>query len=148
MRSLAHFSQRKPLSNEGGVPGAEKELPSVSTQEDRSHERRFFRANVDFPVTIIVPGHELILTGQALDLSRGGMRVSTTTDLPAGQPIVLRFVLPNNERELLVRAKIVLSFYDNASKTYAHGIAFTQYTTHDHDQIANFVSNVESRPQP
>ena len=60
---------------------------------------------------------------------------------------MLRFVLPSNERELLVRAKIVLSFYDNASKTYAHGVAFTQYTTHDHDQIANFVTNVESRPQ-
>ena len=60
---------------------------------------------------------------------------------------MLRFVLPDNERELLVRAKTVLSFFDNASKTYAHGIAFTQYTTHDHDQIANFVTNVESRPK-
>ncbi len=60
---------------------------------------------------------------------------------------MLRFVLPNSERELLVRAKIVLSFFDNSSQMYAHGIAFTQYTTHDHDQIANFVTNVESRPQ-
>lgn len=117
----------------------------MSTQEDRSHERRFFRANVNFPVRIIVPGHELILTGTAYDLSRGGMRVSTSTDLPAGQPIVLRFVLPDGERELLVRGKIVLSFYDASTKTYAHGIAFTQYTTHDHDQIAGFVTNAESR---
>lgn len=117
----------------------------MSTQEDRSHERRFFRANVNFPVTIIVPGHELILTGTAFDLSRGGMRVSTSTDLPAGQPIVLRFILSDGERELLVRGKIVLSFYDASTKTYAHGIAFTQYTTQDHDQIAGFVTNAESR---
>lgn len=117
----------------------------MSTQEDRSHERRFFRANVNFPVTIIVPGHELILEGTALDLSRGGMRVATTTDLPAGQPIMLRFLLPEGDRELLVRAKIVLSFFDASTKSYAHGIAFTQYTTHDHDQIAGFVTNVESR---
>lgn len=96
------------------------------------------------PVTIIVPGHELILTGTALDISRGGMRVATKTDLPAGQPIVLRFLLENGDRELLVRAKIVLSFYDAASKVFAHGIAFTQYTTHDHDQIAAYISNVES----
>jgi len=116
----------------------------VSTQEDRSRERKFFRANVIFPVTIIVPGHELILAGEALDISRGGMRVATTTDLPAGQPIVLRFMLKTGDRELLVRAKIVLSFYDAAKKAFAHGIAFTQYTTHDHDQIAAFVSGVES----
>ena len=142
-----HFSPLRQSFNEGGVPAAENQLAPVSTQEDRSHERRFFRANVDFPVTVIVPGHELILGGKALDLSRGGMRVSTNTDLPAGQPIMLRFELPNGSRELLVRAKIVLSFFDAASKTYAHGIAFTQYTTHDHDQIANFVTSAESRPK-
>lgn len=116
----------------------------MGTQEDRARERKFFRAKVDLPVTIIVPGHELILTGKALDVSRGGMRVSTTTDLPAGQPIVLRFILRPGERELLVRAKIVLSFFDASEKAFAHGIAFTQYTTHDHDQIASFISSVES----
>jgi c-di-GMP-binding flagellar brake protein YcgR len=121
-----------------------KSQNSVSTQEDRSRERRFFRAHVDFPVTIIVPGHELILTGKALDLSRGGMRVGTTTDLPAGQPIVLRFALPKGERELLVRAKIVLSFFDAANNAFAHGVAFTQYTTHDHDAIASYVTGLET----
>jgi c-di-GMP-binding flagellar brake protein YcgR len=116
----------------------------VGTQEDRSRERKFFRANVNLPVTVIVPGAELILTGTALDISRGGMRVATSTDLPAGQPIVLRFELTSGDRELLVRAKIVLSFYDAATKAFAHGIAFTQYTTHDHDQIAAFISSVET----
>jgi hypothetical protein len=118
--------------------------PSVSTQEDRSRERRFFRARVDFPVTVIVPGHELILLGKALDLSRGGMRVGTSTDLPAGQPIVLRFILAKDGRELLVRAKVVLSFFDAASNAFAHGVAFTPYTTHDHDAIASYVSNLET----
>ncbi|HVA28061.1 MAG TPA: PilZ domain-containing protein [Candidatus Baltobacteraceae bacterium] len=117
----------------------------MGTQEDRSRERKFFRANVGFPVTIIVPGAELILTGNALDISRGGMRVATGTDLPPGQPIVLRFMLENGDRELLVRAKIVLSFFDATNSVYAHGIAFTQYTTHDHDQIGAFISSVESK---
>jgi c-di-GMP-binding flagellar brake protein YcgR len=124
-------------------PNAEV-VPAVSTQEDRSRERKFFRARVNFPVTIIVPGHELILSGTALDLSRGGMRVSTNTDLPAGQPIVLRFLLSGGDRELLVRAKVVLSFFDAASNAYAHGIAFTQYTTHDHDAIGAFIDGVEA----
>ncbi|HEX8806884.1 MAG TPA: PilZ domain-containing protein [Candidatus Aquilonibacter sp.] len=112
----------------------------MSTQENRSNERRFVRANVDFPVTIIVPGYELVLTGDAVDLGRGGMRITTTTDLPAGQPIVLRFTLPGVEREMLVRAKIALTFFDNSSKRYAHGVAFTQYMSSDHEKIAVFVS--------
>ncbi len=74
------------------------------------------------------------------------MRVATSTDLPAGQPIVLRFVLPNKERELLVRARIVLSFFDAASKAYAHGIAFTQYTTQDHEEISTWVKPSEEDP--
>ena len=68
---------------------------------------------------ITVPGDELVINGNAVDLSRGGMRISTSTDLPAGQPIVLRFALPPGTRELLVRAKIALTFYDAASKRYA-----------------------------
>jgi hypothetical protein len=117
----------------------------VSTQEDRSHERRFYRADVDFPVTIIVPGHELVLSGDAVDLSKGGLRVTTTTDLPAGQPIVLRFTLPNSDREMLVRAKIALSFFDAAAKRYAHGVAFTQYAASDHDRISAFVAEREPK---
>ena len=116
----------------------------MSTQENRSHERRYFRAPVDFPVTIIVPGDELVINGHAVDLSRGGMRIMTSTDLPAGQPIVLRFSLPPSARELLVRAKIALTFYDASQKHYAHGIAFTQYSTQDHDAIASFIAEKET----
>ena len=112
----------------------------MSTQEDRSSERKYYRAVVEFPVTIIVPGHELVLVGKAIDISRGGMRVATSTDLPAGQPIVLRFTLPDDDREMLVRAKIALTFYDASTKLYAHGIAFTQYTSGDHEKIAAFIA--------
>jgi Tfp pilus assembly protein PilZ len=116
----------------------------VSTQEDRSNERRFFRATVDVPVTIIVPGHELVLSGNAVDIGRGGMRVTTSTDLPAGQPIWLRFSLPESSHEMLVRGKIALTFYDASSKRYAHGVAFTQYASADHAAIVAFVSTKES----
>lgn len=100
---------------------------------------------MELPVTIIVPGHELILAGIARDVSRGGMRVATTTDLPAGQSVVLRFLLPGSDRELLIRGKVVLSFYDAATKQYAHGIAFTQYTPADLDAVARWVSTMESQ---
>lgn len=94
-------------------------------------------------MTIIVPGDELVLDGAAVDLSRGGMRITTTTDLPQGQPIVMRFALEPHERELLVRAKIALTFFDAGSKRYAHGVAFTQYSTQDYDAIASFISKKE-----
>ncbi len=76
-----------------------------------------------------------MLTGQALDLSSGGMRVATGGDLPAGQSIVLRFTLPGAEREVVVRGRIVLSFFDAAAKRYAHGVAFTQIAPDDRKLI-------------
>ncbi len=88
-----------------------------------------------------MPGHELILGGEALDVSRGGMRVATTTDLPMGQAIVMRFALPGSDHEMLVRAKIVLSFYDASSQTFMHGIAFTQYASSDYDLLAKFMTD-------
>ena len=39
---------------------------------------------------------------------------------------------------MLVRAKIALTFYDNSTKRYAHGVAFTQYTSSDHEKIAAY----------
>ncbi len=85
-----------------------------------------------------------MLSGKGIDLSRGGMRVATTADLPAGQPIVLRFSIEPGGRELLVRAKIALTFFDAATKLFAHGIAFTQYSSQDHEAIATFISAKES----
>jgi c-di-GMP-binding flagellar brake protein YcgR len=116
----------------------------VSTGSEQAPERRYLRVNADFPATVILPGHELILSGRAVDLSTGGMRVVTPTDLPSGQTIILRFTLPGQERELIVRGRIVLSFYDAATKRFAHGVAFTQYGAADIEQIARFINAASS----
>jgi len=116
----------------------------VSTGSEQAPERRFLRVNAEFPATVILPGHELILAGKAVDVSTGGMRVVTTTDLPSGQTIVLRFTLPRQDRELIVRGRIVLSFYDASSKQFAHGIAFTQYAAQDQEAIERFVAQARS----
>ena len=115
----------------------------MNTGSEQAPERKYARVNADFPVTVILPGHELILAGQAVDVSTGGMRIVTTTDLPSGQTIVLRFTLPSQDRELIVRGRIVLSFYEATSKQYAHGVAFTQYAPHDQSTIETFI--VENR---
>lgn len=93
-------------------------------------------------MTVIVPGDELVLEGAALDLSAGGVRVAMKTDLPAGQSIVLRFSLPGEEREILARGRIVLSFYEAAAKRYAHGIAFTQIAPGDQASIGKLLDRL------
>jgi hypothetical protein len=42
---------------------------------------------------------------------------------------------------MLVRAKIALTFFDASTKRYAHGVAFTQYTSSDHEKITAFVAS-------
>ncbi len=48
---------------------------------------------------------------------------------------------------MLVRAKIVLTFYEASSKSYAHGVAFTQYTSADHEKIGAYVESVQPAKQ-
>jgi Tfp pilus assembly protein PilZ len=110
------------------------------------HRRRFARTSVDLPVTVIVPGHELVLSGSALDLSGGGVRVATTSELPAGQVVMLRIRLTDKSDEMLLRGRVVLSFYDAASGRFAHGIAFTSYAQRDQDAILAFVEATGARP--
>jgi c-di-GMP-binding flagellar brake protein YcgR len=106
------------------------------------------RVNADFPATVILPGHELILAGKAVDVSSGGMRVVTATDLPSGQSIVLRFTFPGQDRELIVRGRIILSFFDASSKQFAHGVAFTQYAPHDQEAIERYILESHTPQDP
>lgn len=112
----------------------------MKIEGSHAQQRRHSRVEVTLPVTLIVPGLELILPAESLDLGGGGMRVSTRADLPAGQHVVLRFALPHDpDRQLLVRGRVVLSFYDATAKIYAHGVAFTQYSAQDGAEIAGYV---------
>jgi Tfp pilus assembly protein PilZ len=101
---------------------------------------------VDFPATVIIPGGELVLIGRVLDLSGGGLRVATASDISPGQAVVLRFSLPGSENEMLVRGKVVLSFYDASRREYEHGVAFTQYAQPDQDAIIACVHELQKQP--
>ena len=120
----------------------------MAQRHEGPSRRRFRRAEVDFPVTVIVPGSELVLDGKALDLSGGGVRVGTTSDLPAGQSVLLRFIIPSSTREALVRGRIVLSFFDAGTKCYAHGVAFTQISHEDQAQIEKHLDKVVESAKP
>jgi c-di-GMP-binding flagellar brake protein YcgR len=102
-------------------------------------QRSFARAAIDFPVTVILPGDELVLEGRAIDVSGGGMRVAAASDLAPGQDVALRFTLPAQSNEVRVRGRVVTSFFDAASGKFAHGVAFTKYAQPDRDAIVAFV---------
>ena len=108
-------------------------------------QRRFFRAAVEFPVGVTVSGNGEVLEGSAVDLSGGGMRVITKSDLSAGQNITLRFSLPEGEREMMVRGRVVLSFFDASRQQYAHGVAFTQIAAPDQSEIVEFIHELQQR---
>lgn len=114
-------------------------------QSGTPQQRRFFRASVDFPVTVIVPGGELVLYGNAVDLSAGGLRVSSPTDLSAGQNVTLRFSLPDGRRDVMVRGRVVLSFYDAGKRQFAHGVAFTQIAAADQAALVEYITELQTR---
>ncbi|HEX5276024.1 MAG TPA: PilZ domain-containing protein [Candidatus Rubrimentiphilum sp.] len=108
-------------------------------------QRRFFRAAVEFPVGVTLSGNGEAIEGSAVDLSGGGMRVITKSDLSAGQNITLRFSLPEAEREMMVRGRVVLSFFDASRQQYAHGVAFTQIAAPDQSEIVEFIHELQQR---
>ena len=117
----------------------------MSEQSGAPQQRRYFRAAVDFPVTVIVPGDELVMYGDAVDLSGGGVRVATKSDLNAGQTVTLRFMLPESEREIMIRGRVVLSFFDGSKQLFAHGVAFTQIAQNDQAAIVEYIHELQQR---
>ncbi len=113
----------------------------MSNSEDKAQQRGYARTTIDFPVTVILPGDELVLEGRAVDVSGSGMRVAARSDLAPGQAVALRFTLPAHSSEVLVRGRVVTSFFDAASGSFAHGVAFTKYAQPDRDAIVAFVAS-------
>ncbi|HEV2262227.1 MAG TPA: PilZ domain-containing protein [Candidatus Rubrimentiphilum sp.] len=108
-------------------------------------QRRFFRAAVDFPVAVTAAGNDAVIEGSAADLSGGGMRVFTKSDLSAGQNITMRFALPETARDMMVRGRVVLSFFDAGRQQFAHGVAFTQIAAPDQSEIVEYIHELQQR---
>lgn len=83
--------------------------------------------------------------GSAVDLSGGGLRVITKNDLSAGQNVTLRFTIPDSGHEMMVRARVVLSFFDAGKQQFAHGVAFTQIAAADQSAIVEYIHELQQR---
>lgn len=106
---------------------------------DEPYERRYVRVDVAIDVAYAPEGSDVVQTGFSCDLGGGGIRLSTDDDLPLGTTLWLRFRLPEAEREIAARGRIVLSFYNAEDRRFMHGIAFTQIDRRDQDRIVEFV---------
>lgn len=83
--------------------------------------------------------------GSAVDLSGGGLRVIAKNDLSAGQNVTLRFTLPESGHEMMVRGRVVLSFFDAGKQQFAHGVAFTQIAAADQSAIVEHIHELQQR---
>jgi len=116
-----------------------------SRNGDLPYRRRYVRVAVDTSITYTRDGENEAKTGHSSDLGGGGIRLATDEDLPLGTVLLLRFPLPGIERDILVRGRIVLSFYNAEVKRFFHGIAFTQIDPRDQEEIIRYVANEVQR---
>ncbi len=104
------------------------------------YRRRYVRVAVETNIAYTVDGQPEAHTAYSSDLGGGGIRIATDEDLPLGSSLLLRFPLPNVTREVTVRGRIVLSFYNAEDKRFLHGVAFTQIDPRDQEEIIRYVA--------
>ncbi len=121
--------------------------PSEATSKNGElpYRRRYVRVGLDAPVSYEREGVEGPKEGRSSDLGGGGIRLSTSEDLPLGSVLLLRFRLPDVDRDILARGRIVLSFYNAEEQRFFHGIAFTQIDPRDQDEIVRYATTEVQR---
>ena len=125
----------------GEVNVAVSEAPEAATKNgDVPYRRRYVRVAVSTAISYTRDGGDEPKTGHSSDLGGGGIRLATDEDLPLGTVLLLRFPLPGIERDIMVRGRIVLSFYNAEDKRFFHGIAFTQIDPRDQEEIIRYVA--------
>jgi c-di-GMP-binding flagellar brake protein YcgR len=121
------------------------ESEGVSKTGEVPYRRRYVRVAVEMTVTYAREGSTETKAGFSSDLGGGGVRLATDEDLPLGSVLMLHFPLPNVERQIVAKGRIVLSFYDAEDKRFFHGIAFTQIDPRDQDEIVRYVKSEVDR---
>lgn len=107
------------------------------------NQRRFARAAVKIDASYErgTPAHSM--PGIVRNLGGGGLRLASGEDLPREELVTVRFRIPEVEHDIMVRGKVVLSFFDAPQSSYLHGIAFTQIARADQSAIVAFVESIE-----
>jgi c-di-GMP-binding flagellar brake protein YcgR len=132
-------------------------------------QRQSYRASVEFPVVYSAEGRVGARTAIASELSAGGLRLIGDEDLPENSLIELRFTLPNElihsvhvEKEvavptprgrtkkkimvppepfaeMTVRAKVVIYYFNQRRRKFAHGVIFVDISERTQEEIQRFI---------
>lgn len=103
--------------------------------DEQADKRRARRYPVDIAVICRFRGQEL--PGQALNLSRGGLLVSTAETLKVGMTVVVCFVIPGAET---VQFKSIVR---HASQDLSLGIEFLEVLPHHQAQFAAYLETLD-----
>ena len=112
----------------------------TATNAEVPYRRRYVRVTIAAQIAYTREGDDTLRYGNSSDLGGGGVRLATEEDLPLGSVLMLRFPLPSAEREVVVRGRIVLSFFNAEDKRFMHGIAFTSIDPRDQETIIRYVA--------
>lgn len=110
----------------------EKPQPGVDSGIAASEEeRRWERQSVVIPVnvTIFLDGQRSSFRGQASDISRGGMRLFLTRELPFGTSLTLEFLIPYQTAEFIIRGVV------RNRDGFTHGVEFLNLTPHQQQML-------------
>ncbi|GAC1305439.1 MAG: hypothetical protein NVSMB19_16920 [Vulcanimicrobiaceae bacterium] len=118
---------------------------SAAKSAEVPYRRRYVRVSVATKISYTRDGEDVPKVGYTSDLGGGGVRLATDEDLPLGSVLMLRFPLPAAEREVVVRGRIVLSFYNAEDQRFMHGIAFTSINPRDQEEIIRYVASEVQR---
>jgi len=118
---------------------------SVAKNAEVPYRRRYVRVSVATIISYTRDGDDVSKVGYSSDLGGGGVRLATDEDLPLGSVLMLRFPLPTAGREVVVRGRIVLSFYNAEDQRFMHGIAFTSIDPRDQEEIIRYVASEVQR---
>ena len=105
---------------------------AVQTASSGSEDdRRWERQSVVIPVniTVILEGEKHSFRGRASDISRGGMSLFLTRELPFGTSMKLEFLMPYNTTELIVQGVI------RNRDGFTHGVEFLNPTAQQQQLI-------------
>ena len=99
--------------------------------EDERPQRRWLRHDVTIPVqiTMLVNGETHSLSGQASDISKGGLRLFLTRAIEPGTSLKMEFVLPYSSSALMIRGLV------RNRNRFTHGIEFIQPTPYQRQMI-------------
>jgi len=123
------------------TPGvSDSPSPIAQESENPTYRRRYVRIATSFPVSFVLDGSDEVVAGESSDLGGGGVRLATEGDLPLGALLLLRFRIPSIEREIAVRGRIVLSFFNAERRQFLHGVAFTHVDPTEQEAIVRYVA--------